>query len=124
MNARAGGSRRSLALGLMLVLLAGCSGSNEFSDLRAFFDEVAGEPTGRVQPLPEFKPYESFKYGAANLRSPFQAPLGHRKPDKQAGTRIDSTACKPCEKLFGGDEFGHLANGGFARASWAVLRAH
>ncbi len=75
MTARAGVSRRSLALGLMLVLLAGCSGSNEFSDLRAFFDEVAGEPTGRVQPLPEFKPYESFKYGAANLRSPFQAPL-------------------------------------------------
>ena len=61
--------------GLMLALLAGCSGGNEFSDLRQFFDEVAAEPVRPVQPLPEFKPYESFKYGAANLRSPFQAPL-------------------------------------------------
>jgi len=62
-------------LGLILALLAGCSGGNEFSDLRRFFDEVAAEPVRPVQPLPEFKPYESFKYGAANLRSPFQAPL-------------------------------------------------
>ena len=28
-------------LGLILALLAGCSGGNEFSDLRRFFDEVA-----------------------------------------------------------------------------------
>ena len=45
-------------LGLILALLAGCSGGNEFSDLRRFFDEVAAEPVRPVQPLPEFKPYE------------------------------------------------------------------
>ena len=75
MRPRAKGFGRGVAFGLILVLVAGCSGSNEFSDLRSFFDEVAAEPVRPVQPLPEFKPYESFKYGAANLRSPFQAPL-------------------------------------------------
>jgi type IV pilus assembly protein PilP len=29
------------------------------------------EPGGRVEPLPEIKPYETFVYAAADLRSPF-----------------------------------------------------
>ena len=60
---------------LVWVGLSGCGGDNNVRDLRAYMNEVAARPQGRVQPLPEFKPYEPFKYGAANLRSPFQAPL-------------------------------------------------
>ena len=75
MKLRASFLSRHVPFSLMLALIAGCAGSNEFSDLRSFFDEVAAEPVMSVRPLPEFKPYESFKYGAANLRSPFQAPL-------------------------------------------------
>lgn len=59
----------------LVALLAGCSEGNNTQDLRAFMDEVAAAPHGRILPLPEFKPYEPFKYGAANLRSPFQAPV-------------------------------------------------
>lgn len=58
-----------------MMLLAGCSGGADMQDLRAFMDEVAAAPHGSIAPLPEFKPYEPFKYGAANLRSPFQAPV-------------------------------------------------
>ena len=30
---------------------------------------------GTIEPLPEFKPYESFQYSAAGLRAPFSKPV-------------------------------------------------
>lgn len=58
-----------------LALLTGCSGSGEFDDLQAYVAEVGARPKGRIEPLPEFKPYESFNYSAAGLRGPFTAPV-------------------------------------------------
>jgi type IV pilus assembly protein PilP len=49
---------------------AGCSGGQ--SDLQKWIDETKKKPGGRIQALPEVKPYETFVYGAGNLRSPFQ----------------------------------------------------
>ena len=49
---------------------AGCSGGQ--SDLQKWIAETKKKPGGRIQPLPEVKPYESFVYSASNLRSPFQ----------------------------------------------------
>jgi len=60
---------------ILLGLLSACGSDGNTRDLRDFMAEVAAKPQGRIQPLPEFQPYEPFKYGAANLRSPFQAPL-------------------------------------------------
>jgi type IV pilus assembly protein PilP len=51
------------------LLLAGCTSAD--SDLARFIDETKKEPGGRVEPLPEIKPYETFVYSAAELRSPF-----------------------------------------------------
>jgi type IV pilus assembly protein PilP len=50
--------------------LAAC-GSGQ-SDLQKWIDETKKRPGGHIQPLPEVKPYETFVYGAAKLRSPFQ----------------------------------------------------
>lgn len=58
-----------------VMLLSGCSGSSEFGDLQAYVAEVNARPKGRIEPLPEFKPYESFNYSAAGLRGPFTAPV-------------------------------------------------
>lgn len=63
-----------LPLVAALSLLAGCS-SNEFEDLQSYVAEVKARPKGRIEPLPEFKPYESFQYSAAGLRGPFTAPV-------------------------------------------------
>jgi type IV pilus assembly protein PilP len=49
--------------------LAGCSSADD--DLAHFIEETKHEPGGRVEPLPEVKPYETFTYAAADLRSPF-----------------------------------------------------
>lgn len=54
----------ALALGL-----SGCSGRD--GDLEDFISATKKEPGGRVEPLPEVKPYESFTYSAQTLRSPF-----------------------------------------------------
>jgi type IV pilus assembly protein PilP len=51
-------------------VMAGCSGGQ--SDLEKWIAETKKKPGGRIQSLPEVKPYESFAYSASNLRSPFQ----------------------------------------------------
>lgn len=49
--------------------LAGCSGAD--SNLKQFIRQVDQQPGGRVEPLPEVKPYETFVYNDQSLRSPF-----------------------------------------------------
>lgn len=53
-----------------LMMLAGCSGSEE--EMQARVAEIKQRPGGRIEPLPEIKPYESFLYDPAGLRSPFE----------------------------------------------------
>ncbi|MFT3906816.1 MAG: pilus assembly protein PilP [Steroidobacteraceae bacterium] len=54
---------------LALVALAGCSSRD--SDLDDFIAKTKKESGGRVEPLPEVKPNDSFLYADQNLRSPF-----------------------------------------------------
>ena len=37
----------------------------------AYVDEVKARPGSRIEPLPQIKPYETFRYRADNQRSPF-----------------------------------------------------
>jgi type IV pilus assembly protein PilP len=49
--------------------LAGCSSGDD--DLQNFITETNKEAGGRVEPLPEVKPYQTYTYADMNLRSPF-----------------------------------------------------
>jgi type IV pilus assembly protein PilP len=66
---------RPLALLLLSVVaaaamtLAGCSSGDD--DLQNFINETNKEPGGRVEPLPEVKPQQTYTYADMNLRSPF-----------------------------------------------------
>ena len=51
------------------ALLAGCSSGQ--GELQQWIAEVKQRPGGRIEPLPEVKPYETFAYSDADLRSPF-----------------------------------------------------
>ncbi|MEH6823835.1 MAG: pilus assembly protein PilP [Motiliproteus sp.] len=55
-----------------VALLQGCSQINDSSDLQQFVRETQARPSGRIDPLPEFKAYESFLYRATSLRGPFE----------------------------------------------------
>jgi type IV pilus assembly protein PilP len=59
-------------LGVVLfgMAAAGCSGGQ--SDLQKWIEATKKKPGGRIQPLPEVKPYETYVYTATNMRSPFQ----------------------------------------------------
>jgi type IV pilus assembly protein PilP len=70
---------------LLAGLLAGCSGHD--SALDDFINQTKKEPGGRVEPLPEVKPYEAFNYVDQDKRSPF-VPGG--SGGANAGLRPDS----------------------------------
>ena len=53
--------------------LIACS-SDPTSDLETYVEEVKSQQVSSIDPLPEFKPYESFTYMAADLRDPFTVP--------------------------------------------------
>jgi len=50
-------------------VLSGCTSKDE--ELEQFILDTKKEPGGRVEPLPELKPYESYAYESSSLRSPF-----------------------------------------------------
>jgi type IV pilus assembly protein PilP len=78
-------ARLAVLAALLAGLLAGCSGRD--GDLDRFIDATKKEPGGRVEPLPEVKPYEAFNYTDQDLRSPF-VPGG--SGGASAGLRPDS----------------------------------
>ena len=78
--------KRWLALSLgACVLLAGCGGESH-QDLRAWMADQGKGARGRVDPLPQIKPYEPFAYNAFDLPDPFKP----RKiePTKGAGSKL------------------------------------
>jgi type IV pilus assembly protein PilP len=61
---------RVIVVATIGLAAAGCGGSND--DLDEYINEVKARPGGRIEPLPQIKPYDTFAYEAQSLRSPFQ----------------------------------------------------
>ncbi|MEP7064193.1 MAG: pilus assembly protein PilP [Betaproteobacteria bacterium] len=61
--------RLALVIGVVM-LLGGCGGENQ--DLRAWMAEQGKGVRGRLDPLPQLKPYEPFAYNAFDLPDPFK----------------------------------------------------
>ena len=59
------------AIFVLACSLAGCAGS-EFADLKQFVEESGKGLAGRVEPIPEIRPYEPFHYAAFDLPDPFK----------------------------------------------------
>jgi len=76
---------------LGFAALTACSSADD--ELTRFIDDTKKQPGGRVEPLPEIKPYETFAYSAATMRSPFLpgAPGGaaqNVRPDAKRNREI------------------------------------
>jgi type IV pilus assembly protein PilP len=97
MEDRSGSGRTAFILITMLMALAGCS-SIDNSDLNTRLSEIKSRPARKIPPLPVFKPYETFLYGASDEQDPFKSmdsmamapatdekitdnPLGDRNPE-------------------------------------------
>lgn len=82
------------SLAMTALLLAGCGGGQ--SDLLKYIDQVKAKPGGRIEPLPQIKPYETFSYEANSLRSPY-APARPTGRGGASGPRPE--ASRPKEYL-------------------------
>jgi len=72
--------------------LAACS-SDPTADPEVYVEEVKSKQTSRIEPLPEFKPYESFAYQANDLRDPFTEPTFSHP--QAATTQVTNNGIKP-----------------------------
>jgi type IV pilus assembly protein PilP len=74
--------RRWLAIAAgAAVALAGCGGESH-QDLRAWMAAQGANVKGKLEPLPQMKPYEPFAYNAFDLPDPFKP----RKIEPSKGT--------------------------------------
>lgn len=87
---------RIFVVTLLALLAAGCGG--DMDDLMSYVDEVKARPGGRIDPLPQIKPYQTFSYDAGSRRSPFVQETGPSS-GQLAGPRPD--ASRPKEYLEG-----------------------
>ncbi len=74
---------------LCTMVVAGCS--RDMSDLEAWVAEVKQRPGGRIEPLPQIKPYETFEYAADDLRSPFEPEVDQTAVSSNTSIRPDTT---------------------------------
>ena len=80
--------KRYLRLNVFLLpvlsgsVLTACTQSVD--DLYAYIDQAKSAHVGSVQPIPQFKPYESFTYSAADLRDPFEAAIDIEEDEEDA----------------------------------------
>lgn len=72
---------------LAAVGLSACSSADD--ELARFIEDTKKQPGGRVEPLPEVKPYETFIYSASSMRSPF-LPGGPGGAASASSVRPDS----------------------------------
>ena len=70
-----GTMRKFKVLFLSLVMfISGCvDWVEDKQDLVKFVNNAKATPAGKIQPIPEFKPYRSFVYEGATMREPFIA---------------------------------------------------
>lgn len=62
-----------------LSLLSACSGQSGFKDLEEYVTRVKSGPPGRMEPVPDFKAYETYAYSVFGARDPFE-PLREEAP--------------------------------------------
>ncbi len=59
---------------MVMIFLSAC-GSPNINDLKAFIATTQAGPKGRIEPLPEPKPYIIYEYQSSNLRDPFAVEM-------------------------------------------------
>lgn len=77
----------------LVSTLAACGG--DMSDLDRFIEETKGKHHGKVDPLPEFPPYQTFTYNAQALRDPFRPQTDLSAPSPVAAEETEYTGPRP-----------------------------
>lgn len=86
-----------IILSATVLAISGCV-STDMSDLQQQVEQILARPGGRIEPLPEIKPYEAYTYqsGQKELRSPFQ--LFYEQPEEKVAESEDAGLTEEMEK--------------------------
>lgn len=85
---------KRLAIASIVIGLSGCGGG-DMDDLHRFVSETGKDMQGKIEPLPEVKPYEPFSYSAFDLPDPFKP----RKLSTGGGGGMQPDLTRPKEPL-------------------------
>lgn len=117
---------RSLFIFGLILSLGGCFGSNPgaYQGIDSYIAEVKTRPTGSIEPLPEFRPYEAFTYSASGLRSPFEPPLkiALTRQQKNSNIRPDPSRTKQYLEQFEIDTFAMVGSISNDEGQWGLLK--
>ena len=80
-----------------LLGLSACS--QDVSDLQSFIAQTKSAHVGSVKPIPQFKPYESFSYSAADLRDPFVSTTDLEEDDGTKTSLLNPDSTSPRQPL-------------------------
>lgn len=80
-----------------LVTISACS--QDVSDLQSFIAQTKSAHVGSVAPIPQFKPYESFSYSAAELRDPFVATIDVNEDENTKTSLLNPDSTRPKQPL-------------------------
>jgi len=113
-----------LCICLPLILTA-CSSDNT-SDLQDYVAEIKARPKGRIKPLPEIIPYETYLYQVSHLRDPFTPFIALEEASleiKDAGLHPDLNRKREELEQYSLDSLtfaGHIEKNG---KTWALITA-
>lgn len=130
-NAYKGSGKGALTvIGLMIILaLSGCA--REMQDLDSYVAKVKSQKSGKIEPIPEMKPFESYRYPEdQSLRNPFK-PLGFgeataSRPETEKaegdGPKPDPTRAKEALEEFPLDSLSYVGTIRRNQSRWALIR--
>ncbi|WP_338584308.1 pilus assembly protein PilP [Pseudomonas sp. MAG733B] len=116
---------RGFSVAVLLVVLSGCNGGDDVSDLDAYMNEMRLRAPGKIEPTPTFRSYPTFTYSAANLRSPFSPQVRVDLTGQRHGSRNvkpDPNRVKQYLEGFNIEQFEMVGTISNASGSFALLR--
>jgi type IV pilus assembly protein PilP len=119
-------ARRSVAIAVSLLVLAGCSRGitstpGEAPNLEAWVAEVKARPAPPLDPLPVMQQFETFEYAAQGLRDPFSNAFTDRS--NGSGPRPDSDRRKQTLEQFPLDSLDMVGTLGGGSGAVALVMA-
>jgi len=88
---------KPVVLSISLLCISACS--QDVTDLQSFIAQTKSANVGSVKPIPQFKPYESFSYSAAELRDPFESTIDLEEDDGTKTSLLNPDSTRPKQPL-------------------------
>ena len=111
-----------------ILIMAGCTdmGRQGYQDIDAYMSEMKARPTGNIEPLPQFRPYEAFTYQASAMRSPFKQPVKIALTNEQISSNIkpDPYRVKQYLEQFEMDSFRLVGSISNDEGFWGLVRGN